>query len=161
LNVADNFEQALAWPDFRQLYGYWRSRCEGDRLPARASIDPAVFPALLPRIYLIDVMCATDPDKFDYRFRLAGTEHFEINQIELTGLMIEEAFAPDRIEAMRSAYTNVVLTRRPAQTLGARPAVIGRSHVVYDRLLLPLASDGLTVDMLLGYLRRQPGTLSA
>ncbi len=89
-----------------------------------------------------------------FRFRLAGSEHFEINQIELTGLTIEQAFAPDRVEALRSVYAEVVTSRKPLLTLKASPGVADRDHILYDRLLLPLASDGQTVDVILGYVHR-------
>lgn len=124
-------------------------------MPGRTSIDPAAFPPLLRGIYLIEVTRQPEEPNVGFRFRLAGTEHFEINQMELTGLTIEEAFTSPHLELARAAYTEVVTTRQPMLTLGARSAVIGRSHVLFDRLLLPLASDGTTVDMLLGYLRRQ------
>jgi len=43
-----DFEAQLVWPEFRWLYQYWQSKHVDDRLPARAAISPADFPALLP-----------------------------------------------------------------------------------------------------------------
>jgi len=55
LTTPDEFAARLPWPEFRTLYGYWRERCNRDRLPGRADIDPTAFPALLPGLYLVDV----------------------------------------------------------------------------------------------------------
>jgi hypothetical protein len=148
------FENSLPWPDLRQLYAYWRSKCHAGRLPSRESIKPGPVHKLLPRIYMLNVVRAPGSQRLGFRFRLAGSEHFEINQIELTGLTIERAFAPEKLEAMRSVYAEVVTSRKPLLTLRASPGVEDRHHIVYDRLLLPLASDGETVDMILGYVHR-------
>lgn len=152
--TSDRFEQQLPHSEFRWLYRYWRSRCDGARLPSRARISPIDFPGLLPRIYLVEVIRNEHVRDLSFRFRLAGTEHFLINQREITGLMLEEAFAEERFHSVRAAYSTVVSSREPLLTLDCPSPRLGREYVVYDRLLLPLASDGVTVDMLLGYLHR-------
>jgi hypothetical protein len=151
----DEFESRLDWPDFRRLYAYWHARCVGGRLPGRSDFDPLELAALLPRLYLVDVI-RDDAGSLDFRFRLAGTEHFEINQFEITGRSIAEVFAPSRVAGIRAAYEEIVTTRRPSITRRATAAVSNREHILYDRLLLPLASDGTTVDMIAGYLQRLP-----
>jgi hypothetical protein len=151
---AARFEDSLPWPDLRQLHAYWRAKCRNGRLPSREDIEPGRLHKLLPRIFLVDVMRTAGSPRLGFRFRLAGSEHFEINQTELTGLTFEEAFLPDRIEAIRSVYMEVVTTRKPLLTARTSPAVADRQHILYDRLLLPLASDGETVDMILGYVHR-------
>jgi hypothetical protein len=149
-----NFESNLPWPDFRELHAHWRSKSPSGRLPGRDSIEPRQVHRLLPRIFMLDVLRSPDSPHLGFRFRLAGSEHFDINQVELTGLTIEQAFTAARLEERRSAYTQVVTSRKPLLTLKASSAVEDRDHVQYDRLLLPLASDGETVDMILGYVHR-------
>jgi hypothetical protein len=156
VSTADAFADQLPWPEFRQLYAYWRARCDGDRLPGRADIDPLAFPALLPGIYLVDVIRTPGAGRLGFRFRRVGTAHLAINGIEITGMTVDEAFTGDYGQRARTAYEEVVATARPSLKLGARAAVGGRAHMVFDRLLLPLASDGRAVDMLLGHLRAQP-----
>ena len=142
----DNLEASLKSPDLRRVYSYWRSKCVGDQLPSRADIDPADLPDLLPRIYLVDVIRNEDGEQLDFRYRLAGTEHFDINQMELTGRSIAEAFAADRVEGIRASYAGVVVSRQPLLTSSVRrPVRPPEGHVVYDRLLLPLATDGATI----------------
>ena len=155
MTTPDPFEAQRPGPEFRQLYAYWRAKRKNGRLPSRNDIDPLAFPALLPGIFLVDVIRTPASETLGFRFRLAGTAHLEINQIEITGLTVEEAFSADHGRQARAAYEEVVATRTPKFFHGARAAVAGRSHWVFDRLLLPLASDGETVDMLLGHLRAQ------
>lgn len=149
----DDLRASLEGTDFQRLYDYWCSRHVGNRLPGRGAIDPMDLPELLPRIYLIDVFRG-EAGQLEFRFRLAGTEHFEINQIELTGRTVEEAFIPERVAGIKAAYARVAMTRQPLLTRSATAGAPGREHMIYDRLLLPLASDGQTVDMILGCLRR-------
>jgi hypothetical protein len=156
VSTADPFAEQLPWPEFRQLYAYWRDKCQGDRLPGRTDIDPLAFPALLPGIYLVDVIHTPGSDRLGFRFRLVGTAHLAINGIEITGMTVDEAFTGDHGRRARAAYEEVVATRRPSVVLNARAAVASRAHMIFDRLLLPLASDGHTVDMLIGHLRAQP-----
>jgi hypothetical protein len=149
-----SFENSLPWPDLRQLHAYWRSKYLNGRLPSRDAIEPGPVHKLLPRIYLVDVLRGPGSKSLGFRFRLAGSEHFEINEIELTGLTIEQAFAPDKVDAVRAAYSEVVTSCRPLLTRKMASCVEDRNHIYFDRLLLPLASDGATVDMILGYVHR-------
>lgn len=148
---ADAFAQSLCWPDFREVYAYWRSKCVGDRLPSRQDIDPTDIPGLLHTIFLVDVIRTPGHAALGFRFRLAGSGHFEINGCEITGRTIDETFDPGVVPAVRAAYSQVVETRSP-QVARSHAGIKGREHVRIDRILLPLASDGQTVDMLLGYL---------
>lgn len=149
----------LPWRGFRELHDYWRSRCVGDRLPGRAAIDPLGFPKLLPGVFLVDVLRGAAADPPDFRFRLVGTAHVAMNEVDITGMTIEEAFsAGGPATRVRAAYTRVVLTRRAMVTFGLRAAVPGRSHITFDRMLLPLAADGFAVDMLLGHVHQRDGT---
>lgn len=128
----------------RQLYAYWRSKSAGGRLPSRADISPADIPQLLPYIFLIDV--ERDPQRF--RFRLIGTQICQWAGRDVTGLYIDDPLYGDRGIRLGKQYAEVaarglpLYTEQPAQ----RPE---RDYVFYDRLVLPLAQDGRTVDMLL------------
>jgi hypothetical protein len=151
-----DFAAKLAWPEFQFLYRYWRSKQAEGTLPARSAIHPAEFPKLLPRIYLVDVVRADAPP-LQFRYRLCGSEHFLINGKEITGLELAEAMAPQYVDAIRAVYSYVAESGQP-HVARSFAAIEGRQHVVYDRLLLPLANDGRTVNMMLGYLH--PVTMS-
>jgi hypothetical protein len=107
---------------------------------------------LLPRIFLLDVLRQPIEPKLGFRFRLAGTEHYDINGREITGHETGEIFEPEHVKRFRSSCTEVVASARPSVE-HAQITLPGRGNIRFDFLLLPLARDGRTVDMLLGYLR--------
>jgi hypothetical protein len=124
-------------------YAYWRSRC-GPRLPSRAMIDPTDIPALLPHIVLHGVK----RDPLDFIYRLIGTEVRRHMAQDRTGQWmsaIPEQHAPSQI------WTNlatIVETRRPL--VNRTPYAGPHQHfVTMEDLQLPLAADGVTVDMIL------------
>jgi hypothetical protein len=127
----------------RQLYAYWQGKAAA-RLPARTDIDPADMPALLPYLFMIDV----EPVPRRFRFRLIGTQVCTWAGRDVTGMYLDDpAYGARGADIMRQ-YDEVVergvpfYTEQPA----ARPE---RDYVFYERLVLPLATDGRAIDILL------------
>ena len=140
-----DFDPAILRPGARKLYDYWRSKCVGGRLPARADIDPLEVPLLMPVMYLVDVERADGELRF--RMRLVGTEVNTRFGRDSSGTWADED------EPLRKAlpdFQAAVEGRTPHYTSSAR--YTGKEHIGYDRLILPLAGDGETVDMLVGVL---------
>lgn len=114
-------------------------------MPGRQHIDPIDFPELLPNIRLIEVVGS--PPRF--KVRLTGeriSDHFGKSY---TGQFLDEAF--DQFEARASfrAFIATVESRRPYWNLGVCDLNPEKDFVPFERLALPLATDGETVDMLL------------
>lgn len=138
-----HYDQVTA-PLVHEAYRYWRSKHRGGRLPARQDLDPVEMPAkLLPYVLLSEVL----HDPFDIRFRLAGTEVVAMNNFDLTGKRLNEGIGqPHWCEYWLAVYREVVESATPAfgaDCYGYRD----RHHVSFEWCLLPLASDGRTVDM--------------
>jgi hypothetical protein len=129
-----------------ELFGYWAALRRGAKLPARRDIDPAGIKRLLPTITLTDVR----NDPIDYRIRLAGTALYGVYGREITGRTLAEVYSSSAADYWRVELGKVVQERRPlvgVHNLAWR----GASHLSILWLRLPLASDGETVDMILGY----------
>lgn len=129
----------------RRLYDYWRSRCGGGIYPSRRDIDPIDIPDLLPNIFLLDVV----GDAQDFVFRLAGTLVEDAFSMPLRGKSITEI--------QKAAGTPIPVAHHVEVARGGGPRyregemlVAGRDHWKTHRLLLPLASDGRSVDVLMG-----------
>ena len=75
-------------PEFTELLRYWESRRHGDRLPARADIEPLELRGLLPHLLLLEVERAGD--RLRFRFRVAGTAFTTLIGRDVTGLHIDE-----------------------------------------------------------------------
>jgi hypothetical protein len=131
-------------PLLRRLHDDWQARRRGRPLPARADFDPLDLKYLMGKLLLVDVL--REPLRF--RFRLVGTELVKHAGIDLTGRMLDDYPYPEFREHMRELYTAAVTTRQPLGSSQARLVLDGRLRR-YEGLLLPLASDGETVDMLM------------
>jgi len=134
----------------RRLFDYWEGKRGGRPLPARAALDPLDFPYALPNVALVDVL--RDPLRF--RFRLVGTEIVLRDGTDLTGKYTDDHPLPEYRALLRQTYSDVVA--------GGQPAVFRRERLMdekprqYEVLYLPLAADGITIDMLLVGIDFQP-----
>jgi len=131
----------------QELLAYWAGlRARRGGLPGRRDIDPVCFKRHLPTVTLTEVR----RDPADYRLRLAGTGLYGVYGREITGLSVDQVYAGPEAAYWRSELHGVVESRRPAvgtRVLDWRDG--GRLALLWLRL--PLASDGETVDMILGY----------
>jgi hypothetical protein len=135
-------------PNVRRLYDYWRAIHPSGALPGRQHFDPSALPDLLPGIWLLDVY----RDPFRLKYRLAGSEIVAAIGREVTGMWIEEAHPHvgyDQPALQR--YLHVVLAKRPSWRTGTPNFWSHRNFSRIENLLLPLAKDGETVDMIMAY----------
>ena len=123
---------------------YWASRSGEGRLPARRDIDPLDIPHLMPQVILLDIQ----RDPWDFRFRLIGTNVvFHLSE-DWTGRWmsaIPHMAPPSRI------FTSCVEVAKTAHPLHSETPYVGphRDFVAAEDVILPLAGDGRTADMLL------------
>lgn len=141
------FAERIKHGEQRDLYAYWSAKAPPDGLPARRHIDPLDIPALLPRIALIDVL--REPAGMFFRYRLAGTEIVERAGRDPTGRRFEELYEGDYLQQALDTYRQIVEAGVPHLSERTFPFIRGREFMRYDRLILPLADDGRTVDMLI------------
>ena len=131
----------------RLLYRYWLGLHppEGG-LPGRQHVDPtALPPALLPFLWLADVQRA--PLRF--RYRLLGTEHVRVLRRDYTGHWIDEAHANFAGSAASAQFVAAVERGEPGYRSGDTLIILPEDYRSMERLILPLARDGKSVDMLL------------
>jgi hypothetical protein len=123
---------------------YWRSHCVDDRLPARADIDPLVIPLLLPQIILLDV----ERDPWNFRFRLIGTNIVHHLSKDWTGTWMSEIGHMAPPSTIFSACVQVASSGEPlrSDTPYTGP---NQNYVCAEDIILPLAADGETPNMLL------------
>ena len=143
MTLTGKIEQIAEAP-LRELYLYWTEKRGAGTYPARADILPEEITRLLPFVLLMDVL---EGGRY-LRFRLVGTD--AASGVDPTGKLMHEA-VPDGI--YRDHVT--ALFRRGAAGPGA---LYSRSSYAYgdiegprsiSRLFMPLASDGVTIDMLM------------
>lgn len=129
----------------RELYAYWNAKRGDSFAPPRSAIDPAEIRRLLPLILLLDVI-GTPPR---FRVRLAGTKVVEAYGREITGFHIDELDLDKMDHVVLANLVEVVEKGCPSLAHREYTRNDGR-HMKYERLVLPLSSDGVKVDKLLG-----------
>jgi len=130
----------------QEIYAYWASLRRAQSLPARRDIDPGALKRHLPTISLIDVQ----REPLDFRMRLAGTGLYDLFGREITGEALARVYPESEAEEWRQRLERVVRTRKPLLGAGALAWRDGGRLSTFW-LRLPLAADGQTVDMILGF----------
>jgi len=128
------------------IYDYWRRIAPGPRLlPGRRHLSPTDIPKLLPNVWLVDV--AGNPQRF--QVRLVGSA------LQLAGFplkpgdFVEGPIPPARRQAALSDFRFVTKSRQPLWFRGMPRVPHEKEVYELERIFLPLAADGATVDVLL------------
>ena len=130
----------------RELYDYWSSKCRQSRLPARADLNPADIPRLLPYLYIVDV----ERDPLRFRFRLVGTRVCEWFGHDATGFLVDDPRHGDLDLGMAEVYRQVFESRVPRYVHRDIPELGAFVHC-FDRLVLPLVgADGVVEKLICG-----------
>jgi len=147
----------FAWPEMNEIHAYWLAKRGQRRMPSRQDIEPTEIPRLLRNVMLIDVL--HDPARF--RYRLIGTNVVDATGENRTGKCFDSVdfFAANPI--VREQYAAAVATGEPVHSLEPFYRLDTRREYEVERLLLPLSSDGVTVDMILVYFHFKSGGFAA
>ena len=136
------------------LLDYWNVKRRERIAPSRADIDPAEIPALLANLFLVDV--EGDPPVF--RIRLVGTAIVDRYGEEIRGRTLEELDLGDQLDSILDQYHQTVRHREPTYCRHRFWRDSG-GFINYERLLLPLSSDGERIDVLMGGIYELPDPL--
>lgn len=142
----EDLQPRLQSPLHREAYSYWRSKTDAGRLPGRDAIDPLELPAVLPWLNLIDVL--KDGDQYRFRHRLIGTGIVGRYGRDATGSWFDELYDTEFLEGHQKDYIEIVESGRPSVSRVPMP-LKEKNFITYQRLALPLATDGITVDMIM------------
>lgn len=135
---ADDLPNSL----LRDVYAYWRDM-KGDRLmPSRSDLNPADIVKLLPGLLLIDV----EQEPRRYKCRLMGTETVAVINADHTGRYLDELPRADLY--LKEKYDWLVREKRPYFYTG-NAKWVNKSYIEYSTIVLPLSSDGKTVDIVM------------
>ncbi len=144
---------AIDDPVLIELHAFWRSRFAGDRPPSRRDIDPSSLGKLLQWVFLIDV--GRDPPSL--RYRLIGTGITRFLGRDFTGRMIDEENYGDAAPEMQRIFFSAVEKRDVTAARGSVFYAPTRSFLCFCCAIMPLSSDGSTIDMLFcGYAAEAP-----
>jgi hypothetical protein len=140
-------------PKIRRLHDYWLSIRPPSGLPGRQHFDPLEIPSLLRNIVLIDAPAPPG----DLVFRLMGTQLEVFFGGNFTGRPLTSAYKKNRASRAYRDVSAIIQDSLPRWRRGPASFVDNREHVTTERLYVPLAADGATVDMILGILLAKVG----
>lgn len=133
-------------PNIARFYDYWRSIHPPAGLPGRQHFRPMDIPDLLPSVWMLDVQ----REPFRLRYRLVGTRIEEVRGRALTGMWLDETSPEIRdMEVYYRRYRAAIETRQPQWRRGPSQMQHLRDIEDLENIILPMASDGSTVDLLL------------
>ena len=132
---------------YRPALSWWSKTTRRlGRLPSRADLEPHDLGAkALPHVLLVDIL----DNATDLRFRLMGTNHAEFNRRDLSGQLFSEVYPPKSpvLAYLKDLYKEMIETRRPLWTLNEFIPPTRDLPIRMGRLMLPLSSDGQTIDL--------------
>ncbi len=131
-------------PLLRRLYDYWLAKKQDRIAPTRGDIDPGELRELLPHLFLVEAVGS--PPR--YRYRLVGTEVVKEFGEEITGKFLDQVDFDHVAGRVLSEYDQSAAGRQPIMSRWNYSKAGGR-HVIYERLILPLSSDGRAINMFL------------
>jgi hypothetical protein len=140
-------------PILRQALAHWHKMRGARAMPARRDFDPAEVPALLPHVQLIDRVAGR------YRYRLVGTELVQVFGRDYTGQFPDEMFSDNRGPFICQVFDRVREARQP-MFLRSRYITAKNVEFAANRLYLPLSGDGHEVNMILGVLTFDFGSIA-
>jgi hypothetical protein len=144
-------------PATAAFFRYWNAKRGTRAMPARADLDPIEMKPWLPGVALVEVKRAAAGNQsparnqsYVLRYRLIGTRPTSLRGREVTGLTVEEGYFGADLAAALENYRLVVEEKKLVYDWDHTPAESGFAREG-ETLLLPLASDGEIVDMVLVY----------
>jgi hypothetical protein len=128
-----------------QDWNRWRGRRS---LPAQSDFQLAALDYLKDKVFLFDILPQPGDAMPRFRYRVFGSGIAAFRGFDLTGSCIDEH--PDGAFAARAqlAYAQAVARRLPLRAKVDAPGSSGL-HSRFEALILPLATDGETPDMVL------------
>lgn len=132
---------------YRPALEWWRRAvAQLGRLPSRADLEPHDLGArALPHVLLVDIVDGAA----DLRFRLMGTHHAEFNRRDLSGKLFSQVYPSGSpvLDYLKDLYRDLITSRRPLWSLNEFVPPGKEFPIRMGRLMLPLSSNGQTVDL--------------
>lgn len=144
LNAPDGADVTVFLP----LLDWWRrTSIKRGRLPTRADFRPEELPpTCLPHL----VMTEMEPDATRIRVRLFGGAHVSFNQRDFTGRYVHEIYTTDGLlPYVTGLYRDLQSVARPLWTVNEVRHPRSGQPLTVRRLMLPLAKNGINVDLCL------------
>jgi len=146
-------EFSVARPDVvrainqRWLINYWKHHLGEKAVPRWQEIEPSTLKTMSSHLSFLDVVGSGPAVRFQFRYQGAAVTAMH-GSGNWRGKFLDEVMPPNRKRENLPAYRQTVASGRPVYTIYD---VRDRNGLLvhYERLLLPFAGDGRTIDRIL------------
>lgn len=136
---------ALKSPKLQILLDHYREVGGEKRMPSRRDIDPLQLGPVLPIIWLNEY----EPAAGTFRYRLGGEAVNAVSGGSVAKRLLSDFVVGERFEVVNENFLKVL--REEAALVTSGPLYRCSDRIgIGERLVLPLSSDGVTADGLLG-----------
>ena len=132
----------------RWLFKFWQRHLGDQSVPQWQAVEAANLTAMSANLSFLDVVRGDGNPRFQIRFHGSIIAQ-AYGRAESRGRFLDEIMPPARHDNGLTPYRHAVQSGRPVYTIEDVKDRSGRL-VHYERLLLPFAADGRTVDRILG-----------
>jgi len=138
-------------PTTAAFYRYWDGKRRRRAMPSRADIDPLEMKPWLAGTALVDVTYTPNgPAPYELRYRLIGTQPTRLRGRDVTGMRVEIGYFGADLAAALENYRLVIQEKVLVYDWDRTPSTDGFAREG-ETLLLPLSTDGHSVDKVLVY----------
>jgi hypothetical protein len=138
----------VAAPSLKRLLSDWESWRRGRESPSRADFTPFDLKYIMGNLALLDVLY--DPLRF--RYRLYGCNLRVRLGKEMTNKSIDDIPTPIHRRLAKEHYTDAIYCRVPTVRLREHDLITKDAPHDCEVLVLPLSSNGKTIDILMNAL---------
>jgi len=145
--------EGIADPQIRRFVEYWQGKRGAARYPSRAALDPIDFRYVLGDVVIIEAKRAAPGSQFPwlFRYRLIGTNVVSRDGYDLTNKSLDDLPEAEYRERVRTTWNAVCDSGMPAHHI--RNLHLDNRVRCYEAVVLPLASNGDDIDMLISVQR--------
>jgi len=140
-----SLEAAIQSPALKAVYDHWQA-ARGPRLmPAWRDIDAVAIKKYLPKVWA----WRFDPVLDTFIGRLAGEDIIAVMGCEIRGRRFAQCFPAGYVATVEARLRKVIGGPNIMRTIGPVNVMTGK-YGLGERIVLPLAADGVTGDGVLG-----------
>ncbi len=144
-NQTADVRSRIRTPVLRSLFDYWNEKRGDQRFLLRSKLEPREIASLLPLVFILEVQ--REPRR--YLIRLMGTEIVTRFGGDYTGRYMDELDLGAITKQVLAGYDHVVDHVEPHLEF-AEFTQRGRGRIQAERVALPMSTDGLSIDLILG-----------
>ncbi len=133
--------------EFEAIQGRWMELCRNGHLPARADFPAETLAPWMGHIQIVERVVG-DGGSVRHRVRLVGTRIVYYEGRDNTGLFLDDVIPIERRDEILEPYRRCADSRAPVYNAFYSCSEAAISSQL-ERLILPLAADGKTVDQFL------------